>query len=553
MSKSIIGLAAMNTSSGFGQTNFFALMGSTGNTTTETRTNPKFRTAGTLSNVAALIPTNTVNGTSTLKVRQNAVDSTLSVSITASTTGVFEDVTHSLSVVAGDNIGYALTTGGSSGSLTFSNATISFDAAANTVTRLISNDTPSSYALNATANFSSPGFMALNATEAKRQCKINAAGTLTNLYVRVLSNSRTTSTSFKTRINGVDGVLAISVSAGTTGEFEDTTHSDTIAAGDLVCWSILGGAETTAITFSPVAFSFVSTAGLFVAAASNTLSQGASTNRYAVLSQGPSSQNVEGNSKSRIKEAVTFSKLSVYVSTGPSLNCTTTVRKNGVATSLSVTLLASTTGWFTDSSNTATFAAGDDFSILTACPASGGTLVTESIAYIGTTSSGLALTLSIADSIACTETRSGSDQIPKIDSFSMADSKLASAGLAKTESVTLSDVRAASSVLAKADTIATSDSAAKANAIVKADGFGLVDAKSNASGTIRTETISVTDTIAALIIFIRQFSDGLTIIDAYHSTGSDVISFSHTRTTTRFNASNHSTQFHNSQLTTQFA
>jgi hypothetical protein len=73
-----------------------------------------------------------------------------------------------------------------------------------------------------------------NTAAGQSQIKVPVAGTLTRLGCGVPLNNRTGNpTLVRCRINGTNGNQVASVPAGTTGLFQDTTHTDAVAANDL--------------------------------------------------------------------------------------------------------------------------------------------------------------------------------------------------------------------------------------------------------------------------------------------------------------------------------
>lgn len=78
-------------------------------------------------------------------------------------------------------------------------------------------------------------------TENSIQTTYDAAVTLSYLYLYVGSASLTGSSTITSRINGADGNMTLT-GINATGTYEDTTHSDTIAAADRV------GLKSTALT-----------------------------------------------------------------------------------------------------------------------------------------------------------------------------------------------------------------------------------------------------------------------------------------------------------------
>lgn len=111
-----------------GATSYYLQVGGENTSTTSTEAQQKQRvyvdnfSAGKL---RVHLTTNTVASTSTFKLRKNGADTGLSINIAASTTGLFEDTTNSVSLSSGDDINYILNSGGS-GSQTIRYASIRF-------------------------------------------------------------------------------------------------------------------------------------------------------------------------------------------------------------------------------------------------------------------------------------------------------------------------------------------------------------------------------------------------------------------------------------------
>lgn len=356
---------------GFGNSSFGAINGLFTNTTTENRTQYKVRNTGVFSNLKVSITANSVNADGKLTLRINGVDSTLTTAITTLTTGVFSDVAHSVSVASTDLINVIWATQGTSGNSTLATYSLLFNATANTSTRIIATAAGTgTYSSTSITQFLNGPTIVFDTTETNRQIKINQSGTLGNLDLLVGSNGRTTSTAFKDRINGVDGTLLITVTGSATGRFEDTTHTDSINAGDLINFSVLGGAEVTSITFSPIGMDYTNTAGYMAFGGVSAISQGSNSDRVSGLFSGPTGLNTEAQGKIRIQDAFTASNIGIYLSvnTSPFVS-TCLLRQNGSSTALSASITATTTGWFMDSTHTISVVSGDDIDILT----SGGT------------------------------------------------------------------------------------------------------------------------------------------------------------------------------------
>jgi len=74
------------------------------------------------------------------------------------------------------------------------------------------------------------------------QSVVAKASTFDTLRITVFTNARGTASTFKSRINGVDGNLSITIGAGLTGAFSDLINNDSVTAGDFINYIInLGG------------------------------------------------------------------------------------------------------------------------------------------------------------------------------------------------------------------------------------------------------------------------------------------------------------------------
>lgn len=116
-------------SEAFGVTVYTGRGGSTqGATTTETHWDTDGGFAATHSDAYCGVRSNSLNGGSTVNFRINGATGNLSVSIAATTTGTFEDLTGTDTVAATDNLAVQLATGGSSGSITVMNMSTTVDS-----------------------------------------------------------------------------------------------------------------------------------------------------------------------------------------------------------------------------------------------------------------------------------------------------------------------------------------------------------------------------------------------------------------------------------------
>jgi len=86
---------------------------------------------------------------------------------------------------------------------------------------------------NATRYAAPSGFLQQNLTEPETQLRVRGSYVLSNLYVRVSTNELAGNSTYRSRRNGVNGNLAVTVPGGATGVFEDNIHSDNLVDGNL--------------------------------------------------------------------------------------------------------------------------------------------------------------------------------------------------------------------------------------------------------------------------------------------------------------------------------
>jgi len=85
--------------------------------------------------------------------------------------------------------------------------------------------------------------------ELDRQSPVARALTFRNMTLHVNTNTTLLASTWEFRISGASGTLLITVGAGLTGIFRDTTNTDAVAAGDLIDYEVTkGDANTLNIT-----------------------------------------------------------------------------------------------------------------------------------------------------------------------------------------------------------------------------------------------------------------------------------------------------------------
>jgi hypothetical protein len=323
----------------------------------ETATQHTIRVAGVFSKLYVRVSSNSKTAATTIKLRKNVADATQVITIPSSTTGVFEDTTHTDSVVAGDEVNYQYSSTDTVNDQSINIISMVFLASSNTSTFLQSYNTVS---VNVTTTTRYQGinglYESINTTEQNAKAKIQTACTMRYLLVNVLTSSTGTVT-VRLRKNGVDGSSVVTSTAATTGIFEDTTNSDTIAAGDDVCFSVVGSTASGTRAISLISLSMMNTNNKFllggVDANGTEGTINFNTTSYVPISGRPFRTTTENNTKVKSRYTkMSLSQLTVQV-TANTVNGTSTIRtrKNGASGAQSVSIGASTTGFFTDSTN----------------------------------------------------------------------------------------------------------------------------------------------------------------------------------------------------------
>lgn len=198
-------------------------------------------------------------------------------------------------------------------------------------------------------------------SEADMQVEIPGEYTIQDLAVRVVSNTLTTDSYIVSRINSTNGTVTVTIPAGETGTFKDTTHSDSVSAGDLFCWMVTMD-DTTDLEISYISCSYT---GAYPIIASCR----AAVSLNSIIDNDTTYMNASGymlaSTTNTSMPFFTFtdtvlSDMRFYInSNGLSENATVTVDVNGVTGNQSLIIPAGETGAFQDDTNTDTLSAGD--------------------------------------------------------------------------------------------------------------------------------------------------------------------------------------------------
>ena len=399
MAKTVMAGCSANTSTSTANTTQWpTICGDKVFATSESNGQIPVRTAGTLSDFALRIASNSVNASTVFTVRKNNSDTTCTVTVGAGSTGLFEDTTHSFTVTAGDLIAVRAVPGaGSTGTYSLYHVKMEYDTNASTtstVTRLgatvgslNTGHTSASTSYRYSIGSAIPTGTSSNTTETNAQTIEKYPATYKNLGVRVTSNSRTTTTTGKFRKNAADGNQSVTIGSTATGWFEDTSNTDGVVAGDLTCFQLSTGTGTSAMTLMGFVVDYETTTnpGTGRLGCSYTTAQAADLNttvHLPIMGKFNSFVASETNAQMKLNDTYTFKMLVVNV-TQNDVDAASTInlRVNGVDSALGVSVPANTTGSVVDSIHTVTIASGDlvNFRVVVGSGVSPDTITLQSV------------------------------------------------------------------------------------------------------------------------------------------------------------------------------
>lgn len=337
--------------------------------------------AATLRNMRVKCSTNGRAQSTSWTSRINTAAGTLSVATGGSGAGTFTDLTHTDSLADGDLWNYAMTTGSSTGTV---NASVTAEIqTSGQVSAPIAGWGSTAFS---SARFWTPGggIFSAHATETPSLAVALETTTVSNLQLYLRANASTGFT-WKTRKNGADGALTVSPGSGATGWFEDTTHSDSLAASDT--WGYTNTLPSASATVGYTGVKYASsTAG---ACAIHCQAQGNPTTAGTTTYMAPGSGNpstTEAANQLVLPFATTLSKLSARVTANASsTDFTVQVRKStppgatGNGNNVVVIPTGTTTGVIQDTTHTDTFAVGDTVNLIL----SGATTGSVTLSWLG--------------------------------------------------------------------------------------------------------------------------------------------------------------------------
>jgi len=227
------------------ETEYYPVGGFLSGDTVETTAQYRYRVAATLSNFRIYASENTLDGETTARVRVNGANGNQVVTVGAGLTGGFEDAENTDVIAAGNLLNYQAIAGGT-GLIRLSVMQVKVTSTGQHLMQ--------SRALVGLKIYGRTRYLAItgnlqidSTTEAHAQSYAKATLTGKNMFVRVETNTLDGVATIRTRKNGANGNLSVSVPAGNSGEFEDLENSDSYVATDEINWQTVTGGGSGSI------------------------------------------------------------------------------------------------------------------------------------------------------------------------------------------------------------------------------------------------------------------------------------------------------------------
>lgn len=322
---------------------------------------------------------NTANGSVTF--RNNGANGNMVVSIPFGTTGLFTDLTNTDTVAAGNTSGLLFSYGSGTGTTTYGRISVVADYTGVETITIFQNAPLTSMGAN-TTYIPISGYSVSSTIESVTQLKVPKAGTFKNAIIRVSSNSRDGDSLIRLRVNGSNTSILVTVIDSSTGVFEDVTNTATIAVDDLVTFSCVRGGTGGTTTISYLQCDFDTTSDSFITSCeqSSALAPASPTTYYQYIGGETPSTYTDTDTQVNFSLAdYSANNLRIGVQTN-TIAATTNIylRKNGVDTALTVAIPASTSGYFSDTTNTVSIAQDDDLNYKIDAGGSGSLLIRRS-------------------------------------------------------------------------------------------------------------------------------------------------------------------------------
>jgi hypothetical protein len=219
------------------------------------------------------------------------------------------------------------------------------------------------------------GTIDLVQTESLIQIPFREPGVISNFCVILATNTVNAVSTIRLRKNGANANSVVNPTANTIGYYEDTTHTDTVAAGDLINYQLVHGASSGTMTPTVVSFVFNPTNSA-ITHTKFAVNWGAAVNTattYSDTFNGKMHHTTTSITNNLIKPGIAgvFKHFSLYSSAGGRA-ITQRLAPNGTDDGVTrATLASNTTGLNEDSSSSLSISATDTIAELHVLGASG--------------------------------------------------------------------------------------------------------------------------------------------------------------------------------------
>lgn len=245
---------------------------------TEANQQWRVKTACTWQNSRIAISVNSRGSDSTMRSRVAGVNGNQSITITASTTGNYQDDTNTDVLTTGTKISYRIVTAGASGTQTWTTMGGAISTTNNSFHLIVGHSSSQTVVTSTTDYFPIAGDITNpSASESDVTAEANMVFTMSNLQTFLTANSVSAASTLRTRIATANGNQVISITASTTGYFEDATNTDSVTAAQNINYSLVTGGTGTSLAMKTIGVLATGPSALVVDATSSGHSDSASS------------------------------------------------------------------------------------------------------------------------------------------------------------------------------------------------------------------------------------------------------------------------------------
>lgn len=212
-------------------------------TVTATAPEVQIDRAGTMSDLSVYITQNARTTTTTVRSRKNNANGAMAATIGAGLTGWFSDTSNTDTIADNDLVAGVFNMGASSEVIGFSYIGVFFTCPTNQAPIIAGVQGGLARTASATRHFYLPlGATSNNSTgETNQTMQKNFACKVRNMKIFISASTTTGITTMNFRVNAANANQTVSITAATTGIFEDTTNVDVLLGTDDFCFSLVDG------------------------------------------------------------------------------------------------------------------------------------------------------------------------------------------------------------------------------------------------------------------------------------------------------------------------